>query len=724
MSPTLRIVFALTPLCAAFSSAAQSWPVPQTPPPTELDTVQVQGPAYDARREDTATRIVVGAEALRQHGDIGLLDALKRLPGITVGTGAPGRSGALSLRGLGAGYTQILLNGQKAPAGFDLDSLTPEMVERVEILRAPTADQRGEAIAGSINIVLAAGARKDIEQLSVTWGNSRGRNTPSVSWQRNRRADHRSSAITATASRREFLVEETGTERAWDPQETPTVLRDTTLRASGHRDVLSLAPSLETTLENGDIFALQGFADASRFNRITDIDWTTTLGAPLQTTRYQQRTRIDVAQANGSVTWTRAFERGGTFTTKLRLGGNRERYTYREQGQAPDGQQNLEDHTDARLTVRDLNSTGKYTLPARGRHALQLGWEGSEDRRDEARLQRLLPVSDDREIWISDLAFDARIRRLALYAQDDISLSERWSLYAGARWEQIQTRSEGSSFSGIHRRDQVLSPVLQSLWKVPGTQGDQLRVALTRTYRSPSLASLIPRPYTSTNNRALNPDERGNPALRPELATGVDLSYETYGKEGAQLSVGGYARRISDVIRTETQLQDGRWVASPVNGGTAMTWGVEMDAAVRLPQLLAGAPAVALRFNATANDSRVEDVPGPDNRLDEQVRFSSTLGADYQIRTGWTIGGSYTYRTGGTVQVSPGQFEISAYGRELDLYSLWSLGAGRKLRVSLANALHRSLYTGQGRISAEGTEQLRRQRKASPLLRVQLELPL
>jgi len=44
--------------------------------------------------------------------------------------------------------------------------------------------------------------------------------------------------------------------------------------------------------------------------------------------------------------------------------------------------------------------------------------------------------------------------------------------------------------------------------------------------------------------------------------------------------------------------------------------------------------------------------------------------------------------------------------------------------MSLANALHRSLYTGQGRISAEGTEQLRRQRKASPLLRVQLELPL
>jgi outer membrane receptor for ferrienterochelin and colicin len=723
MTSSFRIALALAPLCTAFPSAAQSLPAPVTPPTTALYTVQVQAQAYDIRRDDTATRIVIGAAALRQHGDLGLVDALKRLPGITIGTGAPGRSGALSLRGLGAGYTQILLNGQKAPTGFDLDSLTPEMVERVEIIRAPTADQRGEAIAGSINIVLAAGARTDADQLTVAWGSSNGRNTPSASWQRNRRAGHRSSAITATASRRAFLVEETGTERAWDPEGTPTVLRDTTLRAGGTRDVLSLSPSLDATLENGDTLALQGLVDASRFNRVTDIDWISTLGAPLRTSRYQQRTRIDVAQANGSVTWTRAFEQGGTFTTRLRLGGNRERYAYREQGRSPEGQQNLDDHTNARLSVRDLNSTGKYTLPSRGRHALQLGWEGSEDRRDESRVQHLLPVGGEAE-WFSDLAFDARIRRLALYAQDDVTLSERWSVYAGARWEQIDTRSEGSGFSGIHRREQILSPVLQSLWKIPGTRSDQLRIALTRTYRSPTLASLIPRPYTSTNNRPLNPDERGNPALRPELATGLDLSYETYGKEGAQLSVGGYVRRLTEVIRTETHLQDGRWVASPVNGGTAMTWGVEMDTALRLPQVIAGAPDVALRFNATANDSRVDDVPGPDNRLDEQVRFSSTLGADYLIRTGWTVGGSYTYRTGGSVQVSPGQFETSAYARELDLYSLWSLRAGSKLRLSLNNMLHPSLHTGQSRISDEGTEQLRRQRRASPLLRLQLELPL
>jgi len=60
----------------------------------------------------------------------------------------------------------------------------------------------------------------------------------------------------------------------------------------------------------------------------------------------------------------------------------------------------------------------------------------------------------------------------------------------------------------------------------------------------------------------------------------------------------------------------------------------------------------------------------------------------------------------------------------MDLYSLWSLRAHSKLRLSLNNALHRALHTGQERVSEEGTEQLRRQRRASPLLRLQLELPL
>ena len=60
----------------------------QSPPATELDTVQVQVERYDARRDDTATRIVVDAQTLQQYGDTALLDALKRLPGVSVVPGS------------------------------------------------------------------------------------------------------------------------------------------------------------------------------------------------------------------------------------------------------------------------------------------------------------------------------------------------------------------------------------------------------------------------------------------------------------------------------------------------------------------------------------------------------------------------------------------------------------------------------------------------------------
>ena len=84
---------------------------------------------------------------------------LKRLPGVTI-QGRPGRGGAIRLRGLGSGYTQILLDGERVPPGFSLDSLAPDQIERIEILRAPTAETGARAIAGTINIITREGYKQ------------------------------------------------------------------------------------------------------------------------------------------------------------------------------------------------------------------------------------------------------------------------------------------------------------------------------------------------------------------------------------------------------------------------------------------------------------------------------------------------------------------------------------------------------------------------------------
>src|SRR5436305_14897733 len=71
------------------------------------------------------------------------------------------------------------------PAGFTLDSLAPEQIERIEILRAPTAETGARAVAGTINIITRGGYTKRINDVRVGVALENGRLQPGVSWTRN-----------------------------------------------------------------------------------------------------------------------------------------------------------------------------------------------------------------------------------------------------------------------------------------------------------------------------------------------------------------------------------------------------------------------------------------------------------------------------------------------------------------------------------------------------------
>ena len=73
----------------------------QVPADGPIAQVEVKGAAanYDPRRDDTAARIVVRREEIVRYGDTSLADVFKRIPGLTVSTGA-GRSVEVRMRGL------------------------------------------------------------------------------------------------------------------------------------------------------------------------------------------------------------------------------------------------------------------------------------------------------------------------------------------------------------------------------------------------------------------------------------------------------------------------------------------------------------------------------------------------------------------------------------------------------------------------------------------------
>ena len=123
-------------LIAAIASAHGS--AQETTPVETVQRVDIKSGAYDARRDDTASRIVIRREEVTRYGDRSVLDVLKRVPGVTI-DGSGGRGGTIQMHGLGA-YTQVLVNGERVPSGFSFDSLSPDVIERIEVLRAATAD--------------------------------------------------------------------------------------------------------------------------------------------------------------------------------------------------------------------------------------------------------------------------------------------------------------------------------------------------------------------------------------------------------------------------------------------------------------------------------------------------------------------------------------------------------------------------------------------------------
>ena len=120
----------------------------------------------DLRRQSTAAKIVIGREEIEKFGAATVGEVLRRLPGVTT-PGAPGRGGPPRMRGLGGGFTQLLIDGQRLPPGFSLDSLTPEQIDRIEVLRAPTAETGARAIAGTINIITREGFKKRLNDWRI-----------------------------------------------------------------------------------------------------------------------------------------------------------------------------------------------------------------------------------------------------------------------------------------------------------------------------------------------------------------------------------------------------------------------------------------------------------------------------------------------------------------------------------------------------------------------------
>ncbi|UVW26891.1 TonB-dependent siderophore receptor [Massilia sp. H6] len=682
-----HLAIVIAGLCApAFAQTSSDGPT--------MQQVEVKGSnqAYDPRRDDTAARIVVGREEIARYGDTSVLDVFKRIPGVTVTTGS-GRSTQVRMRGLGSGYTQILVNGERTPAGFSLDNLAPETIERIEVLRVASAEFSTAAMAGTINIVLRKTIRKREREAKLGYLLSSDFRGPSFSTQLAERGEKSSWSLSASGNHDTLARQWSGFEENTRPDGTVDLLRTTFGPERGHINRLNLGPSLHWTLDNGDKLAWETVVNGSSFRNHPQPRVTTLIGSPPQSPDLQLFGEFDDRLLKSDLRWSRELPTGAKLEAKLGLEWSSRKMFIRRVGQDSLGMPESDGSTLLDTHARGANSVGKATRSVDGGHALSLGWDigvnASSDIRVERDSIRLLAPGLPLGTAL-DENFRATATRAALYVQDDWTVTPQWSVYLGTRWEGGRTRVSGSGFEPATISAGVLSPILQSLYKFPGKDGkqggDQLRLALSRTYKAPDLHSLVPRRSAWENNSATEADFVGNPNLKPELAWGIDLAYEHYWAPEAMVSVSGSVKRIDDYTSNHIYFDGWRWIFTPVNDDRAMLRTLEVETKFPLKSLFAGAPALDLRASVSRNWSRVASVPGPHNRMEQQTPLTANLGVDFKSGA-LAAGASLAHRRGGPIRVSANRGFYNYSRTDVDAYALWSFTPKLKWRVALANLL-------------------------------------
>lgn len=686
--PLWGILIAAVSLTA--SAQQVTAPTAAAPPrqePANLERVEVTANRGVEDRKDASTiKTVVTSGDIARYGDTTVTDTLRRVPGITV-SGVPGKGGEIRMQGLGSGYTQILINGEPTAPGFSIDSLSPSVVDRIEILRSPTADLSAQSIAGSINIILKQTVRPASHEVKATIGGYAGNPSYYLNGQLADRLGRLSYTLAGGLSRENNTWPSVIEQNGQDDSATLTALRTTVKTEFARDDTVNFAPRIIWKPEGGDEISGEMLVRVRQTDAGTIDQRSTAFGTPPLYAANDLRLDIDMTSVRAGLNWLHKFTGGGKLDVKGGVQYSRRKSVAKFFGFDEVGRVVLDEDTTSDASDKSLTLNGKYRAPSSDSHAIALGWDGEYSQRSEDRIQRQsapvgYPAVDLDEVY------DARVERLAVYAQDEWTISEGLSGYLGLRWEKLETRSVGNLLAEVKNRSSVVSPMMQAVWKLPNSNNDQIRLGLARTYRAPSTRQLMPRRYVANDNTPTTPDLQGNPDLRPELAWGVDLAYEHYFGKAGLFSLGANARRIDDVILQQLSYIGGSWVSTPANSGKASMRGVQMEMKLSVAKVLPSLPDMDLRASAGWNWSTVESVPGPNNRLDKQVPFVANVGIDYRASTfPLTIGGNFTFQQGGPVTLSANQTAAAGVKRLLDLYGLWKLSAQTQLRLVASNVL-------------------------------------
>jgi outer membrane receptor for ferrienterochelin and colicins len=646
-------------------------------------------PAASAQREFVAGKIIIDRRRIEESGVRTVEEILKREPAVTVS--GDGRIGLLNM----PGYTQILVDGQ-APQGGKTGELDVVHVEKIEIVKSSMAEYGPFGIAGTINIVSRKTARKTSTRLTAGAGVGRqyGPNL-SLAHQQSGAGSPLSFNLNLSASQssgreqsqlRQTLREAGLGEQAQWQASVSSRNRTPALDVSG--GVTWQRAADETITFTPSLWKIGGDSSASEARRLAG-------GGTLEVLQCGSSS-LDLLRLPFS--WS--FKPGQTSSMEFSAGANIGRLAHAsERSERAPGQpgtvRGSAEHADSSSSTAAVVYRVK---PARG-HDVKAGASVTRRKRDveyaysiDGRADPALEALGTQRFSLSD--------EQRLYVQDEWRVNDSVALNAGLAGTQLAISAAEGAYRG-RARFRLWSPSLHLSKKVGADDAHQFRLSLARSFTPPDadkytlrplIHALAPCPASGVcgANTIASADTAGNIGLQPERALGLNLAYEHGMGDASQFTLELFARRIGNKVGERIALESVAWsdvqryVARPANLGRARTTGLEAEMELSLRDLDDAAPKVTLRASVGLASSRVDSLPGPDNRLDKQTPWTAKLGATYamqgvplkfNVNANWSpavwLRSSLAERVG-----QPRRFE-------LDTGAIWTISRQRRLVLDL-----------------------------------------
>lgn len=529
-------------------------------------------------------KTIITRDEMLQYGDQSVMDALRRAAGFqlpTPGQGPRGGGGASGMRFRGGAGPTFLINGEPVQGGprggmSIIDTITPEMIERIEVVKQPSVAQASVASSAVINIILKEPLDSRISgSIKVGYGKYEDSEKQSKSEQKiSLQADGRENQWSYSISANQMWVDNTSLTKT----ETSAGTREQSRTVN--RSMQMFSPRLQYDLDD------QQKLIAELFYRNIKMDG--------YSANQTQDDKNDSIRLN-----TRYERKDKDLSDKIRL--------------------SVERQTETQLTRSPQNTI--YTDETI--HEYGLAYDGM--RKLDPTRQIKFGVDTRSSNLDSNVSNRLDEQRYALYAEGSWRFTDRQTITLGARQEWLNR-------SGlVDYQDQHLSPVLA--YRFDLTEQWSIQTNLSQAFNSPKTDRLIPNVTVSTDSDAgslNNPDRGGNPDLKPEKTSAVESTL-AYDSANGGMSLTAYHREIKDYIEKVIALEGSRYVERPQNQNQATTYGVELSGRYALKQTDAG-HSFMLNGQISTIRAKVEDEQHNERLVSDVAPYNASAGLSYNFK--------------------------------------------------------------------------------------------